>query len=50
MKVRDFINAYRPNDISIYNVWSFTVNCFNRNKKKTLDFLIKILYNYNIQS
>ena len=28
MKVRDFINAYHPNDVSNYNVWSFTVDYY----------------------
>ena len=28
MKVRDFINAYQPNEVSAYNVWSFIVDCY----------------------
>lgn len=26
MKVRDFIRAYQPNEVSCYDVWSFTVD------------------------
>lgn len=26
MKVRDFIRAYHPNEVSCYDVWSFTVD------------------------
>lgn len=28
MKVRDLINAYRPNNVSIYDVWSFIVDYY----------------------
>ena len=26
MKVRDFIRAYHPKEVSCYDVWSFTVD------------------------